>query len=323
MKVVASFPDWAERYKNYGRTAASVFAILLLILLFLNFFTYPDPPPGQDGTLVSFGEPNVGQGNERSADTAPPIETSEPEPDPEPVEEVEPEPEPEPEKVEPKVEPKKEKAQPDNKKVLEAEASKERALKEKKRREELKKKEAEEAQKKVERAERDAKRKAEAEAKRKAEEAKRKAEAEAKRKAAEEAARKAAEEAEKNRIGGLFGGSGDGQGNTGTAGNQGSPDGDPNSSNLEGLGTGRVGGGLRNRKGNGPSFNPSSQVSGDVTVKVCVDSSGKVISAKRQLRGTTITNESVLRQAEAAAKKWKFAAGDEACGTVTYKIKLQ
>ena len=60
-----------------------------------------------------------------------------------------------------------------------------------------------------------------------------------------------------------------------------------------------------------------------LTIKVCVDGNGRVISAKRRQFNTTITNTTVLRQAEEAAKKWKFKAGDEACGTVTYVIKLK
>ena len=325
MDAVTSFSNWAERYRNYGRTAATIIAILLLVLLFLNLFTYPDPPPGQDGTLVSFGEPNVGQGNERSADTAPPIETPEPEvePEPEPVEEVEPEPEPVVEEV--KEDPKKAAEEAAAKKLLAAEASKERAIKEQKRREEKKKQAAEDAKKKQEKAEADKKRKAEAEKKRKADEAKRKAEAEAKRKAAAEAARKAAEEAEKNRIGGLFGGSGDGQGNTGTAGNQGSPDGDPNSSALEGMGTGRVGGGLSNRGGKGPRLSDRSQKNGKVIVKVCVDSKGKVISASPTQNGSSIWDASLNKKIKANAMKWSFAGGelDKQCGTITYTFKLQ
>ena len=323
MDAVASFESFAERYKNYGRTAATIFAILFVVLLFWKFFTYPDPPPGQDGTLVSFGEPNIGQGNERAADTAPPIETAEPEPEPEPVEEVEPE--SEPEEVEPKVEPKKEKAEPDNKKVLEAEASKERVLKEKKRREEKKKREEEAAEESKKKAERDKKRKAEREAKRKADEAKRKAEEEAKRKAAAEAARKAKEEADKNKMGDLFGGSGSGQGNTGTPGNQGSQDGDPNSNNLEGLGTGRVGGGLSNRGGKGPKLSDRSQKNGKVIVKVCVDSKGKVISASPTQNGSSIWDAALNRKIKANAMKWTFANGelDKQCGTITYTFKLQ
>ena len=56
--------------------------ILLIGMLFIRWFSYMDPPPGQDGVLVSFGEPNVGQGDERAAPSAP--AEVEPEPEEEP-----------------------------------------------------------------------------------------------------------------------------------------------------------------------------------------------------------------------------------------------
>ncbi|MEM6965549.1 MAG: cell envelope integrity protein TolA [Bacteroidota bacterium] len=307
-----------ERNRKIGRVISTIVHIILIALLFFNFFTYPDPPPGQEGVLVSFGEPELGM-NDDPADAGGEVVEQ-----PEPVEEkVEETPEEVVEEVpvveEPKVEPKKEQPKPDNNKIKEDAASKERALR-KKREEEKKQREAAEAKKKAEAEAR--KKRAEAEAKRKAEEARKKAEAEAKRKAEAEAKRRA--DAAK-KASGLFGNNnnGSGSGSGGNEGNQGQVDGDPSGSALEGLGVGSVGGNLRGRGGTGPKFNPKAQVSGRVTVKVCVDDSGKVTSTRRTISNTTITNESVIRQAEAAAKKWTFKPGEEACGTVTYVIKLK
>lgn len=308
-----------EKNRNIGRVVSTIVHILLIALLFFNFFTYPDPPPGQEGVLVSFGEPELGM-NDDPADAGGEV-AEQPEVVEETVEEVEEEvaEEPEPVVEEPVVEPVKEEAKPDNKKIKEDAASKERALA-KKREEEKKRKEAAEAKKKADAEAR--KKRAEAEAKRKAEEARKKAEAEAKRKAEAEAKRRA--DAAK-KASGLFGNksNGSGSGSGGQEGNQGQKDGDPDGTALEGLGVGSVGGNLRGRGGTGPKFNPKAQVSGRVTVKVCVDSRGNVTSTRRTISNTTITNESVIQQAEAAAKKWKFKAGEEACGTVTYVIKLK
>ena len=311
-----------EQNKTAGKIVSAVVHIILIALLFIRFFTYPDPPPGQEGVLVSFGEPELGM-NSTPADIGGEPETAEiieEEPVEETVEEVVEEVEEvvEPPKSEPKVEPKVE-PEVDERKIKEDARSKELALQ--------KKKAAEKKRKEVA----DAKKKADAEkAKKKAAEDAKKKAAEAKKRAAKEKADREAAEAKRRadaagKAAGLFGNKSDGQGtgSGGQEGNQGQRDGDPNGTALEGLGVGSVGGNLRGRGGRGPKFDPVAQVSGKVTVKVCVNSSGKVISSRRTLSGTTITNESVIRQAEQYAKKWAFKAGDEACGTVTYVIKLQ
>lgn len=41
--------------RNFGKITTTVIHLILVALLFLNFFTYPDPPPGQDGIEVSNG----------------------------------------------------------------------------------------------------------------------------------------------------------------------------------------------------------------------------------------------------------------------------
>ncbi|MFT5764878.1 MAG: hypothetical protein ACI8X3_002312, partial [Saprospiraceae bacterium] len=73
-----------KKYQITARSVATVFGIAFLILFFFNLLTYEDPKPGQAGILVSFGQPNIGQGEEVSA--PPPAAAEE-----EVVEETEPE----------------------------------------------------------------------------------------------------------------------------------------------------------------------------------------------------------------------------------------
>ncbi|MFK8005030.1 MAG: hypothetical protein AB8H03_01610 [Saprospiraceae bacterium] len=314
-----------EKNQKAGKITSAVFHLVILVLLFLPFFTYPDPPPGQEGVLVSLGQPEVGM-NDTPADAAAEPEVAEEVAD-EPVEETvteevieEVEEVSEPVVEEPKEEPKKEDTRAaDAAKIKADKASKELAL------------QREKEKKKREQAAAEAKKKADAEARVKREAARKaKLAEEARKKAAKEKADREAAEAKrradaKKKAEGMFntGGNGSGTGTGGSTGNQGQTDGDPNGTALDGLGVGTVGGNLRGRGGKGPSFDPAAQVSGRITIKVCVDGSGRVKSAKRTLSNTTITNSTVLRQAEKAALKWRFKAGDEACGTVTYVIKLQ
>ncbi|MCB0606659.1 MAG: energy transducer TonB, partial [Lewinella sp.] len=178
----------------------------------------------------------------------------------------------------------------------------------------------------------------EEEAKKAAEESKKRAEEEAKKKAAEEAARKKAEaEAEKKRqeqaakeFGESLGleGLGKGKGDSGKAGNKGDPNGDPNSSNLEGIskGSGSVGGGLGSRGVlNSPAVQENSQQAGTVVLEVCVDTNGNVIEAKYTQKGSTTGNSQLVNAAIANAKRWRFSKGsiDKQCGTITYNFKVQ
>ena len=313
-----------EKNQKVGKITSTIFHIVIIALLFLPFFTYPDPPPGQEGVLVSLGQPEVGM-NDTPADAAAEPEVAE-EVAEEPVEETVTEPveeeveEEEPVVEEPKVEPKKEDTKAaDDAKIKADKASKELKL------------QRDKEKKKREKAATEAKKKAEAEARVKKEAARKaKLAEEARKKAAKEKADREAAEAKraadaKKKASGLFntGGSGSGSGNGGSPGNQGQTDGDPNGTALDGLGVGSVGGNLRGRGGKGPTFDPSVQVQGKITIKVCVDGSGRVISAKKTLGNTTIANQTVIKEAERAALKWRFKAGDEACGTVTYVIKFK
>ncbi len=155
-------------------------------------------------------------------------------------------------------------------------------------------------------------------------------EAEARRKAAEEEARKKAEADKlKGEIGGLFGGTGSGKGNTSKPGNQGDPSGDPNAKNLEGVSSGRgdVGGGLEDRgvARRGPGVTDNSQSVGVAVIRVCVDAEGNVVSAEFTQRGSTVSDGNLKSKAIADARQWRFGKGsvDRQCGTITYNFRLQ
>jgi hypothetical protein len=54
-----------EGNKRKGMVTSVLIHLLLMILLILPFIGYPVPPPGQQGILVSLGEIDQGQGNDR------------------------------------------------------------------------------------------------------------------------------------------------------------------------------------------------------------------------------------------------------------------
>ena len=294
-----------EKNKKRGMTISVVAHVGLILLALLPLLTFPDPPPGQEGILVNLGLPDQGEGDENAAASAE-EEEAQPEPEPETTEEETVE---EEEVVE--EEPVREEPKPE-KEVVKTEDPEALALKRKK--EEERKKE-------------EAKKREEARKKKAAEEAKRKREAEEAAKRAEEARKKAEADKLKNQIGGLFG-DGNGKGKTGTSGNQGDPNGDPDASKLEGIskGRGQVGGGLSNR-GVARTDTPSAKFnrSGTVTVSVCVDKGGRVTSAKITQRGTSINDAQLHKIALSSAKKWRFQQGeiDKQCGTITYNFKKQ
>jgi len=334
-----------EQNKKRGKMTSYILHGILLLLIFLPLFSFPDPPKGQAGILVNLGMPDQGQGS----DNAPPPKTTSkterpqtpppPPPKPQPTKPTPVKPEP----VKPKPEPVKE--QPAEKEVVTANNNEIAIQKEKERRkkEQERKKQAEEDKKERAEAEKerkqqeaeDAKERAEEDAQRKkaAEEARRKSEADAKAKAAAEAkaradAKAAAEAEARAEADGLFGGSGGGKGNTGKPGNQGDPNGDPNADNLEGIstGAGNVGGGLGSRGVlSAPKVTDKSQSTGRVVIKVCVNSSGAVISATPTIAGTTATDPGLKAIAVRNAKRYKFAKGskDKDCGTITYDFKLK
>ncbi len=120
------------------------------------------------------------------------------------------------------------------------------------------------------------------------------------------------------------GGTGTGRGNTGTAGNQGKPDGDPNSDVLTGIGRGA--GTINGFGGRGvrsaPKLQDNSQKQGRVVLSVCVDSDGNVISADYKAVGSTTNDDDLVEAAKRNARQYKFAQGsvDKQCGTITYNF---
>ena len=162
------------------------------------------------------------------------------------------------------------------------------------------------------------------------EEARIKEEAEKQAKIAAEEKRKAEADKKKGEISGLFNASkGKGKGDTGKAGNQGDPEGDPNAEKLKGIstGAGTVGGGLGGRGVLAqPKITDNSQSEGTVVLNVCVDPEGNVISADYTLKGSTTSDATLKSLAVRNAMQWKFQKGkdeNKQCGTITYRFKVQ
>lgn len=290
-----------RQHKQRAMITSTVINGAILLLLMLPLLTYPVPPPGPEGILVSLGMLNQGRGDDR--------------PDTQNEKKEEPKPPVEEKKEEKKVDPVKEPVKPaktqpapaKQQKVLTTEDPEAVAMK-KRQKEEADKKAAEEKARKV--AEEQARKQAE-------EEARQKAEAEAKEKEAYEAAKK--------QYGDSFG---KGKGNTSKPGNQGDPNGDPDASKLEGIsnGTGKIGGGLGGR---GLVYEPvirdNSQKTGTVVVKVCVNKDGTVQSADYTLKGSTTTDSQLKDIAVRSAQKFKFTTSsvDQQCGTITFTFVVK
>jgi TonB family protein len=118
------------------------------------------------------------------------------------------------------------------------------------------------------------------------------------------------------------------QGITGQPGDQGKPKGTPGSTFYDGLG-GQGGGigydlGGRGAK-NLPKPKYTSDEQGDIVVEIKVDRDGRVTYARAGARGTTISDQTMQRQAEEAARGSIFArdpsAPEEQKGTITYKFR--
>ncbi len=277
--------------KKRGMWFSIGYALLLVLILFLPILSYTYPPPGQEGILVSFGMPEVGDGDDL--------------PDTQQEEETEPTPPSQAESTESEAAEAAPPAPDDN--ILTTEEEAEINLRE---------------QQEQERQKEDAERRRQEQAERERREA-----VEAERRRAEAEAQKKQEEYEetKKQFGELLGG---GRGETGQAGNQGDIDGDPDASRLEGIstGSGMVGGGLGDR---GVLFEPSirdnSQKTGRVVVRVCVNAEGNVTSAEYTQRGSTTTDGDLRRKAIESAERFRFTPSnvDRQCGTITIDFRLQ
>jgi TonB family protein len=120
------------------------------------------------------------------------------------------------------------------------------------------------------------------------------------------------------------------EGIAGGSGNQGRPDGDPNSNQYtgNGAGNGGVGFSLKGRNPKGlpkPSYTSNEQ--GIVVVKITVDREGKVIAAVAGAKGSTTMDTALLNAAREAALSTKFdkkpSAPSRQSGTITYHFVLK
>lgn len=175
------------------------------------------------------------------------------------------------------------------------------------------------------RLEAEAKKRAEEEAKKQAEaEARRQAEEEAKRRAEEEARQRAEQKANaKSKFSNMFK-SGDDSGES----SKGDENGKPNASALDNLssGSGKVGSGLGSRELlHAPAIRDNTQKTGRVIINICVNSSGKVISAKFRQKGSTTTDAHLVRLAETSARQYVFSKSqiEEQCGDIIIDFKLR
>ncbi len=117
---------------------------------------------------------------------------------------------------------------------------------------------------------------------------------------------------------------GGGDGETGTVGDQGAINGDPNSNNYKGGGSGDgTSFTLAGRSlVSAPKIKDNSQEEGRVVVDIIVDKYGKVLRATPGARGSTTTSGVLYRKAKDAALKYKFNANPDAAeeqkGQITF-----
>lgn len=303
-----------EQNRKKGLLMSIVLHLLLIFLCFMTFFNDHKKPSDQiSGIIVQLGIVEGGNSVEEALSEATPSETQENTPadtaapideDKETAQEVVPEKEESVKESSPKA-------------STESQTVKEQS-------DILAKKEKEKANKLAQKKKAaEAKIAAEEKAKK---EAVRKAAEEAKRKAVEEEAKKKAEyEAKKSKYGSLLSG---GNGNNDNSGNQGDPDGDPNSKALENLatGSGSIVEGLSDRAVDyKPVIMDNSQTTGTVVVDICINTAGKVISAKYTQKGSTSNDKELIEVAEKGVLKYRFSASNAAkqCGSVIIDFKLK
>ena len=121
-----------------------------------------------------------------------------------------------------------------------------------------------------------------------------------------------------------------GEGDDGTPGDKGDPNGDPNAQSYYGTGKGLDGDGnyqLGGRKAlNKEKFVQDCNESGTVLVSIEVDRNGRVISATPGVRGTTNNSRCLLEPAKRAALATRFNSDDKAptkqIGKIVYRFSL-
>jgi len=291
--------------QKFGIISSIIFLTIFIGVLMFFGFSRPYPPPEEEGILINFGTDNNGLGD------------------------VEPKPmEQQTTKQESKVIPKPiskpktitKDVSNNTKETLTQDFDKTAFIEQKKRKE----KEA----KRKEEAEKEKKRLEELKEQKRIKELEEQKELERLKK---EQQKKAIENRAKNAFGGRNN-SGDNksEGNSSGNGNQGRIDGDINSKNINGNSSG----------GNGVSFSLNGRSSkslpsppkihnteGKVVVEVTVDQNGNVIKARAGVRGTTISNEQLLKVAREAALKASFDVNKNAPalqkGTITYYFEFE
>lgn len=296
--------------QRIATAGTAIFCVLFLLMLVLVRFIN-DPTEEEEGVLVNFGDTEQGMGQ---VEPRPAVAENIPTP-PTPSEPAPSEPAPQ---------------QSGEEEVMNQDFEESALIEQKKKAEKDKadakaKADADAAAKAKAEADAAAKAKAEADAAAKA-----KADAEAKAKEQQQQLADAQNKAKNAFAGRNTNGGTSGEGDSNKPGNQGSLNGDPNSTN-------RVGGG----SGNGINFNLAgrsfgttppkpeynSKAEGKVVVEIRVDRQGNVISASPGKAGTT-TNDPVLREAaKSAALKAKFNSDPNAAevqvGTITYTFIQQ
>ncbi|HON19197.1 MAG TPA: TonB family protein [Salinivirgaceae bacterium] len=286
-----------DRNKQIGLLATTIFHAIIAVLIFILGFVTPLPLPEEQGILINFGTDAVGMGQiETGISPQKPIPTP-----PQPSKQSE------PDKSSDKVE----------KEYMTQDFEETAKIEEQKRKEKQKQKE-EEKKRKEEEIERN--KREEEERKRREEEAR----------IAEQ--RRKIEESTKSAFGQTNTNSkSDGTGNA--FGNQGSPDGSPDSKSYvggQGQGTEGIGYSLTGRTPQGgklPAPRYPTNEDGIVVVRVKVDQLGNVIEAVWQPQGSTITNRKLIDAAIEAAKNAKFNQDPKAepiqVGTITYRFNIR
>jgi hypothetical protein len=116
------------------------------------------------------------------------------------------------------------------------------------------------------------------------------------------------------------------QGIAGGQGDQGKPNGDPNSTNYAGAGGISIRSGLAGRRfRTWPSFEDKFNEPAKVAVDVTVDAAGNVTNATINPHGTTTTNSNIRSISIRKAKLLKFNEGSEEqqIGTIVFNFKLR
>ncbi len=274
--------------KRKAQNAAFIFAILLIFLILYPFWSYPFPPPGQEGVLISFGELDAG-GNSDNEDSQK-EEVAEPNNRNNDIQQSE------------KLEKNDQESKAPDKtvsKITSKSVTTEKSdvvvnVKEKK-------KEVSEKPNIPNK------------------------ESTSQQKESDDANKRAEFEQAKKQFGELIG---KGAAANNNSGNAGDPAGDPNADNLSGIskGKGNIGGGLAERGVIfEPEIEENSQKSGKVVVRVCVDKNGSVVEAKYTQKGSTTTDTDLVNVAVEGSKRYKFSKTpiEKQCGTITIEFKLK